>query len=229
MHSRRQFAFFASAATAAFAWGQKSLKIAITGDSTVAEYPADKPTRGWGHYIPDYFQANVSVVNLAKNGRSTKTFLSEGLWAKTLAEKADFILIQFGHNDSHDPSKPEATGASTDYVENLGRFVDEARAAGATPILITPMQRRTNQDALLPYADAMKQVAAEKKVALIDLHAMSGKLYRELRKEGMAGLASEATDQTHFNEKGARAIAKLVMEELPKCDPRLAGSLRGGL
>lgn len=197
------------------------LKIAITGDSTVANYPLTGPARGWGQYLPESFPSHITFINLAKNGRSTKTFRSEGLWAKTLAEKPNFILIQFGHNDSHDPSKPEATGAQTDYKQNLRLFIDEARAAGATPILITPMQRRTAQDTLQPYADAMKEVAAEKQVPFIDLHAKSGQLYQRLGPEETASLAATATDQTHFNEKGARAMAALVLEDLPRCDPRL--------
>jgi lysophospholipase L1-like esterase len=222
MISRRGLVFLASAV----ALGQQPIKIAITGDSTVAEYPEDQPTRGWGHYIPEYFQPDVTFVNLAKNGRSTKTFLSEGLWSKTLAEKPEFILIQFGHNDSHDASKPEATNASTGYKANLRMFVDQARAVGAKPILITPMQRRTKKDTLQPYADAMKQVATEKRVSLIDLHAMSGKLYKQLGPEGAAALASDANDQTHFNENGARAMAKLIMTELPQCDPALASHVK---
>jgi lysophospholipase L1-like esterase len=225
MYSRRDVVLFASAALGAFAQGLRPIKIVIAGDSTVANYPPEQPARGWGMYLPEYFQPNVTFVNLAKNGRSTKTFRSEGLWVKALSEKPDFVLIQFGHNDSHDSSKPESTGASTGFKQNLRWFIDESRAVAATPILITPMQRRTPKDTLLPYAEAMKQVAQDKKVSLIDLHAMSGRLYKKLGPEGTATLASESTDQTHFNEKGARAMAALIMEELPQCDPALAASL----
>jgi lysophospholipase L1-like esterase len=202
------------------------LKIVITGDSTVSEYPASKPERGWGHYIAPYFQDSVQVVNLASPGRSTKTFVTSGLWKKTLAEKPDIILIQFGHNDSHSPANPEATNADTDYQANLRGFIDDARAMGATPILITPMQRRTATDGLAPYAQAMKKVAVEKNVPLIDLHASSGKLYAELGDEGSMQLANLPTDRTHFNEKGARAMAELVMKELPNLDARLKEDLR---
>jgi len=205
---------------------QAPLRIAITGDSTVADYPLTTGQRGWGQYIQGYFKDNVQVFNLAKNGRSTRTFLNEGLWAKALALKPDFILIQFGHNDSHDPKLPEATSAGTEYPNYLRQFVDEARAAGAIPILITPVQRRTKVDTLIPYAEAMRKVADEKHVPLIDLHASSGKLYRELGEAGAAELAANSTDSTHFNEKGARAIAALVMKELPALDPSLKQSLQ---
>ena len=205
---------------------QTPLRLVIAGDSTVAEYPATTPQRGWGQYIQGYFTDSVQVTNLAKGGRSTKTFFNEGLWAKALALKPDVVLIQFGHNDSHDPKNPEATNAATDYPNYLRQFVDEARAAGALPILITPVQRRTKVDTLVPYAEAMRKVAAEKQVALIDLHASSGKLYRDLGEAGAAELAANSTDGTHFNEKGAQAIAALVMKELLDLDPRLKKELR---
>jgi lysophospholipase L1-like esterase len=205
---------------------QTSLRIALAGDSTVCDYPDTTQQRGWGQYIQGYFNEHVKVFNLAKGGRSTKTFLNEGLWAKTLALKPDIILIQFGHNDSHNPKNPEATNAATDYSDYLRRFVDEARAAGAVPILVTPVQRRTEVDTLIPYAEAMRKVAAEKKAALIDLHRSSGELYRELGRAGAAELAANSTDGTHFNEKGARAMAALVMKELPELDPRLKRDLK---
>jgi lysophospholipase L1-like esterase len=106
------------------------------------------------------------------------------------------------------------------------------RAAGATPILVTPMHLRTFgpdgklRDILRPYAEAMKAVAAEKKVAVIDLHATSGELFRKLGPAGSAALASKAGDQTHFNEQGARAMAQLVLKTLPRAEPRLANELK---
>jgi len=205
---------------------QQPLRLVICGDSTVADYPETTHQRGWGQYIQGYFKDSVRVFNLAKNGRSTKTFLKEGLWAKALALKPDIILIQFGHNDSHDPKLPEATNAATDYPNYLRQFIDEARAAGATPILITPVQRRTKVDSLLPYVEAMKKVAAEKRVPLLDLHASSGRLYSELGEAETAKLEAAGSDHTHFNEAGAIAIAALVMKELPVLDPRLKPDLR---
>jgi lysophospholipase L1-like esterase len=137
------------------------------------------------------------------------------------------VLIQFGHNDSHDPSMPEATGAATDYKDYLRRYIDDSRANGAVPILVTPMVRRIFeadgklQNELQPYADAMKQVGAEKKVPVIDLHASSRKLVEELGREKSAELANKKGDTTHFNEKGARAMAGLVMKELTTAAQKL--------
>ena len=170
--------------------GNAPVRIAIAGNSTVADYKLDDPHRGWGQLLPEFMDPKRVVVNnFAKNGRSTKTFKSEGLWAKALAWKPDYIYIQFGHNNSHDKSHPEATDAKTDYSDYLRGFIDTARAAGAVPILVTPMHRGTwDTDGthltpeLLPYADAMRRVAQEKNVPLVDLYAQSEKLYQAIGK-----------------------------------------------
>ena len=207
------------------------LTIVIIGDSTVCNYPPEHACRGWGQFIAEHFKDTVRVANHAASGRSTKTFIAEGRWKRALDEKPDFVLIQFGHNDSHGAGRPEATDAATDYRDFLRRYADESRAAHATPIFITPMYRRTFdvdgklKDILQPYADAMKAVAAEKKVPLIDLHTSSGALFQQLGKEHCPELANSPTDFTHFNEKGARAMADLVMKELPGTDARLAAEL----
>jgi len=204
------------------------LRLAIIGDSTVCEYPPDHTCRGWGHYIHDYFKDTVYVINLARSGRSTKTFINEGLWAKTLEEKPDVLLIQFGHNDSHNPDRPESTNASTDFRKYLHQYIDEAWAIGAKPIFVTPVQRRTYgsngrlNNTLIIYADAMKAVAAEKKVSVIDLNASSGKLYEQLGPAANDVVANAPDDRTHFNENGARMMAHLVMQELTQVEPRLA-------
>ena len=210
---------------------EKPLRLAIIGDSTVCEYPSDHACRGWGYYIQDYFNDRVHVINLARSGRSTKTFIKEGLWAKTLEEKPDVLLIQFGHNDSHSPDRPESTNAATDFRKYLKQYVDEARAIGAKPILVTPVQRRTYgsngklDNSLIIYSDAMKVVATEKKVGLIDLNASSGKLYEQLGPAANDMVANAPDDRTHFNEKGARMMAHLVMQELIQVEHQLAKKL----
>ena len=210
---------------------EPGLRLAIIGDSTVCEYPSQAPARGWGHYLQDYFKDDAQVINLAASGRSTKTFIAEGRWQKTLALKPRYILIQFGHNDSHDPSHPEATDAATTYKDFLRHYIDDARAIGATPILVTPMCRRTFeagklQDGLLRYAEAMKEIAVEKRAGLIDLHAASRAYFEQLGETASLETANKAGDQTHFNEKGAKAMAELVMKELPAAAPELKDQLR---
>ena len=112
---------------------KQPVRMVIVGDSTVCDYPTNNPARGWGMFIQNYFDDDLKVINLARAGRSTKTFITEGLWAGALKEKPDYVLIQFGHNDSHDPSLPEATDANTAYKEYLRQYIDDSRAAGAKP------------------------------------------------------------------------------------------------
>lgn len=206
--------------------------MAIIGDSTVCNYPNEGVRRGWGQYIQDYFDDPIKVYNCAKSGRSTKTFIKEGLWAQTLALKPAYVLIQFGHNDSHAPERPESTDAASDYQDYLRQYIDESRQIGAIPILVTPMYRRKFDDVgrirdnLLPYADAMKKVAEEKKVPLVDLNSASERLYLQLGPEGALEFANAPDDQTHFNEKGARAMAELVMQQLPQAESSLKQYLK---
>lgn len=209
------------------------LRIAIVGDSTVSEYAANRPDRGWGMFIEERFrEGSVTVSNLAKPGRSTKTFIQEGRWKSVLEEKPNYVLIQFGHNDSHAPDKPESTDAPTTYKEYLRRYIDESRAITATPILVTPMVRRIFDangklvDDLQRYADAMKEVGAEKGVAVIDLHASSKELVEKLGPETSKEMANKKGDVTHFNEKGARMMADLVMKELSRAAPKLKEFLK---
>jgi lysophospholipase L1-like esterase len=209
------------------------VRIVIIGDSTVCNYPATRPDRGWGQFIDGYFkEGTVKVINLAAAGRSTKTFIAEGRWQKALEEKPDYVLIQFGHNDSHAPDKHESTNAATDYKDYLRRYIDESRAIGATPILVTPMVRRTFDaqgkitSNLIPYANAMKEVGAEKKVAVIDLHTSSLALAEKLGPEASAEMANKPGDSSHFIEKGARAMADLVMKDLPTAEPKLKEYLK---
>lgn len=212
----------------------ESLKIGIIGDSTVCDYAESSPKRGWGQLLSEFLEPNVTVINEAKGGASTKSFPGER-WDRVRTAKPDFVLIQFGHNDSHAKDKPESTDAATDYRENLRRYVREARAVGAEPVLITPVRRRVFRDGVLSteltrYADAMKAVAAEMKVKLIDLHATSGELYARLGEEASTGFTMNQPDnadrpgqgdRTHFTPEGARAMARLVVEELRGIDPRL--------
>lgn len=222
-----------TSAAAADAVTTAPARLVIIGDSTVCNYPAAAPKRGWGMYIQAYFNTNrLQVINLALSGRSTKTFIKEGHWSAALKEKPDYVLIQFGHNDSHAPEKPEATDANTTYREFLKQYIDESRAIGAKPVLITPMCRR-NFDAagkikneLHPYAEAMKAVAAEKKVPLVDLNALSVELCNQIGPQGSLALANDAKDATHFNAQGAQEMARLVMEKLPGVEPELKGLLK---
>lgn len=220
-----------SRAPAAEATNQ-AVRLVIVGDSTVCNWPETDSRRGWGMFIQEYLNNHFRVINLAKSGRSTKTFIKEGLWDKALKEHPDYVLIQFGHNDSHSPDKPESTDAKITYKDYLRQYIDDSRAIGAHPILVTPMCRRTFEaggklkDALLPYANAMKEVAMEKRVPLVGLHAASARLFEQPGQTASNALANEPGDATYFNEKGAKAMAGLVMQELPVVEPALKQDLK---
>jgi lysophospholipase L1-like esterase len=207
--------------------------VVLVGDSTVASYanpPKDRPDlTGWGQVFGEFFNNQVTVLNHARSGRSSKSFIREGWWGNALAAKADYIFIQFGHNDC--PGKGDrSTDPNSDFQDYLRQYIDQSRAAGARPILVTPVARRTFvagkiHTILQPYALAMLKVGKEKDVPVIDLHAASVALFNRLGDEGSADLTTSASDRTHFSRKGALAIARLVTEALHNAVPELASYL----
>ena len=123
----------------AAAFGQaRPVKIVLVGDSTVAT------GGGWGPGFCKVMTPNVTCVDLALNGRSSKSFIDEGAWAKALAEKGDYYLIQFGHNDQK-PDAARHTDADGSFQEYLRRYVADVRRIGAVPVLVTSLSRRTYQ------------------------------------------------------------------------------------
>jgi lysophospholipase L1-like esterase len=205
----------------------RPVKIAIVGDSTVANYKETDVLRGWGQMLHEFFTPETQIDNFAENGRSTKTFFKTPHWQQTLDDKPDIILIQFGHNDSHTPAAqhPEATQADGDYMDNLRKYVADARRIGATPIFVTPMHRRTFQPdgtmtlELLPYVLAMKKVGLDMKVPVIDLYAKSGDLFTKLGDAASSDFTPK--DRTHFSAKGARVMAFFVAQGAATADDRL--------
>lgn len=217
----------------------EKIRVLVIGDSTVQTYKPDIPVKGWGQMIGRFFMDEVdTVMNFALSGRSTKTFIGEGHWKKVLeaGRSGDYLLIQFGHNDSHDKDRPEATDADGDYKEYLRQYIREAREKEIIPVLVTPMHRRlfledglhldeTYDHALRPYADAMKAVSSEMNVPLVDLYTSSGRLYEQLGEAGCAPLACCQTDQTHFSKYGAVEMARLVAEKISLLDTGLSGDV----
>ena len=115
----------------------RSPHIVLVGDSTVTE------GSGWGLGFRQLVAPEVRVTNTAQNGRSSKSFRDEGHWATALAAKGDYYLIQFGHNDQPGKGPERETDPATTFPANMARYVDEVRAIGATPILVTSLVRRT--------------------------------------------------------------------------------------
>lgn len=215
------------------------LRIGIIGDSTVCAYTEEAPQRGWGQRLPEFFKPGTLFMNQAQGGCSTKTFPA-ARWNAILKFKPDFVLIQFGHNDSHAKDRPESTDAPTDFKEYLKRYIQNARANQITPILVTPMHRRLFTPSgqptteLEPYAQAMREVATELNVKLVDLSKSSGELFAKLGDAGSTDLTvgkidaadrPGQDDRTHFTEKGARAMAGLIAEELRALDEKLRAAM----
>ncbi|GAA0553804.1 glycosyl hydrolase family 28 protein [Chitinophaga japonensis] len=210
-------------------------RIFMIGDSTMADKPLiDNPERGWGQLFPLFFEPDVQVKNYAVNGRSTKSFINEHRWDTVLAQlrAGDWVMIQFGHNDQKIKDSSRYAAPHTTYKENLLRFVREARAKGAHPVLITPVMRRKFDDKGRfvdqhgDYPGVVREVAAAQDVPLIDLHKSSEALLVQQGPEGSvkmfkttpAGhystLPEGVTDNTHFNTYGATLIAGLVAKEI---------------
>jgi lysophospholipase L1-like esterase len=160
-------------------------KIILVGDSTMA------PHSGWASaFCAGHVKSSVACLNLGRGGRSTRSYRAEGSWDIALAEakvpgyRARYVLIQFGHNDQS--SKPERwTDRTTEFPANLRRFVGEVRAAGATPILVTPLTRRQFKagkldNTLAEWSGEVRRVAAELKVPLVDLNARSAEAVAKL-------------------------------------------------
>jgi len=169
------------------------------------------------------------VHELCAGGQSSKSFRDTGNWKKAIDWKPNYILIQFGHNDMPGKGPNRETDPKTTYPENMSRYVDEARAIGAVPILVTSMARRTFDNGkirgeLKPWADAAKKVASEKKVPLVDLFTRSIAM---LEKMGPTEAAvfdpkGDKPDHTHLGEEGGKIMAGVVADELRKAEPSLA-------
>ena len=220
---------------ASLAWvadGQASAAdVVIVGDSTVQDWPVADAKRGWGQMLPAFFAPEVKVLNHAVGGRSSKTFRSEGRWAKVLAAHPKVVLIQFGHNDAHGPGRPESTDAQTEFRDNMLRYVDEAKAAGIAVILVTPPPHRVTgphggtDGGLVPYATATKSVAKERGVPCIDLFATASEAFNALSEDGRLALFCSSDDRSHFSPQGASLLARMIAEALAQ-DPLTKGMLR---
>ncbi|MBI1248365.1 pectin esterase [bacterium] len=199
-------------------------KIVLAGDSTVTDHS------GWGVGFAKSLSDKATCVNLAKGGRSSKSFRDEGLWKQVLAEKPDYVLIQFGHNDMPGKGPARETDPKTTFRENLARYVDEARSIGAKPVIITSISRRLWDDQgkhiqsiLGGYVEGAKAVAQEKNVPLIDLHTISIQVYEELGSKGCEKMRPKSSDgkidRTHFNPAGSDLFGPLVASQLAKVLP----------
>ncbi|WP_217162818.1 rhamnogalacturonan acetylesterase [Streptomyces sp. AC512_CC834] len=216
---------FAAAGTAQ-AGGRHPRTLYIAGDSTAAQKYADAaPETGWGMALPFFLRKGLRVANHAVNGRSSKSFVDEGRLDVVLGaiRPGDLLLVQFAHNDEKDEDPARYTEPWTTYQDYLRMYVDGARARGARPVLATPVERRrfdaggTAQPSHGEYPAAMRALARQEGVALLDVQALSLALWQRLGVEGTKvyfNWTATEQDNTHFNPPGAIAVARLVAREL---------------
>ncbi|MCU4164765.1 rhamnogalacturonan acetylesterase [Carboxylicivirga caseinilyticus] len=219
--------------------------IYLAGDSTMAEKKEDKrPETGWGEHLQEFFSANVTVANHAQNGRSSKSFVSEGRWDSimSLLKSGDYVFIEFGHNDQKIKSE-ERYSSPEDFYTNLCRYVDDTRSKKATPVLLTPIMRRRFDengqfyDTHAEYPEMTRKAAADKKVVLLDMHQLTKELienYGEIKSKELFLIADSAVwtnypdgidDNTHLNNMGAKKIAKLAVRAIEESDLAIKNDL----
>ncbi len=192
---------------------------------------------GWGLGFKQFLSGKAECINTARGGRSSMSFMKEGLWTNALALKGDYYLIQFSHNN--EPGKP---GRSTDmptFISDMTRYVDEAIAIGAKPILLTPLSRRQWDKAdpakikssLTPYAEEVRKIAAAKNIPLVELHDLSKELCESLGRDKCHEFSPDKItngvkvfDNTHLKANGSVMFARLIVDELHKKVPELAAA-----
>lgn len=210
----------------------KLFTIHLMGDSTMAPKKLDggNPERGWGMMFPNFLDDSIQVINYAQNGRSTKSFISLGLWDRVKAniKKGDYVFIQFGHNDAKESDSTRYAPAYGLYQENLRLFVNTVREMGGKPVLLTPVSRRWFKEGVLDenchtdYPAAMKQVAEELSVPLLDITAGTQEWLKSLGDEAsrqyfmwvksgtITAIPDGKEDNTHTKANGARKVAEIV-------------------
>ncbi|MGW2837569.1 rhamnogalacturonan acetylesterase [Streptomyces sp. NPDC001493] len=220
----------------------------IAGDSTAAQKYADAaPETGWGMALPFFLGPGLRVANHAMNGRSSKSFIDEGLLAALLGDvrAGDFLLIQFGHNDEKTTDPLRGTDPWTTYQDHLRTYVTAARARHARPVLLTPVERRrfaedgTAKPSHGEYPAAMRALAAEERVPLIDAQALTLARWQQLGPDATQeyfdwqapgespNYPDGVQDNTHFQPRGAIDVARITARALLDARVLGPGEVRG--
>lgn len=222
-----------------------AVQIFMAGDSTMAiKDPKDYPETGWGVPFEFFFAPEHTFINLAKNGRSTRTFINEDLWQviEDNITTGDFVFIQFGHNDQSKHKKDRYT-TPEQYEANIRNMIRVTESKGASAVLMTPITRRHLKDdgglkLTHPYADLVRQIAKDTGVSFIDMENLTKAYFEQLGAEQSAlrfmhikpnlhpNYPNGITDNTHLNQLGAREVAQIVLQELRRINHPLVGLLR---
>ena len=225
---------------------KKKITIWMCGDSTMSiKETGSYPETGWGMpYVYFWDSAAVRIVNKAKNGRSTKTFISEGLWQSVIenVEEGDYVFIEFGHNDESKEKKERYTTID-EFKSNLSRFVIESRDKKGIPVLYTPVSRRKfNKEGVAiethtEYTAAVLQLADSLKVPVIDMDVKTRTLYQQfgdstsrllflqLKPGEHPNYPNGREDNTHYSELGARLAAQMALKEFITLFPEMKENL----
>lgn len=223
-------------------------KVFIVGDSTVSTYKdtaSDKDQAGWGQMLGAFFGSLVTVDNRAVGGRTARRFIDEGYLDKIFADirKGDYLLVQFGTNDSNKSASYTLNGQTipyyldpaTDFKTYLQKYIDGAQSRGATTVLVTPPPRNsaycTGGNGTGSYAEAMRQLGTAKNVAVSDLNKKSVDYLKAIcpsptPEDFFLVKADGSVDGTHFQENGARHLARFVSEGLREAASPLAAYLK---
>ncbi|MDE3105703.1 MAG: rhamnogalacturonan acetylesterase [Acidobacteriota bacterium] len=217
----------------------------LAGDSTVVDQDIE-PWTAWGQMLPRFFLPGVVVANHAESGETIKSFFAEQRFAKLLPllQTGDYLLLQFNHNDQKvNPTTGVPAVTLQEYRRMVLQVVASVRAAGATPVLVTSMNRRVFDaqghitNTLGEYPDTLRSIAADEHVALIDLNAMSKTLFETLGPEAtlhafmhypansFPNQPSAIADDTHFNGYGAYELARCVVHGIRAAGLPLASHL----
>jgi len=200
--------------------------IYLAGDSTMVDQDVE-PWASWGQQLPRFFLPGIVIANHAESGESSNSFISELRFPKiiSLLRPGDWFFVQFAHNDQKQgPDFPEK------YRAILTDFVTQVRAKGATPVIVTAMNRDEFdadghiRQTLGPYPQISREVAAATNTALIDLNAMSKTMFEAMGVEGAnhafmkfkagsyPGVERDIADTTHFNNYGAYELARCIVQ-----------------
>jgi len=220
------------------------ITIYLIGDSTMCFYDEDRfPQMGWGMPFAYFFDNTVVIENRAKGGRSSRSFIEENLWQPIVdsLQNGDYVLIQFGHNDAHNSKNhPDRKTTPEEYKKYLGKYITETRTKNANPVIISPVTRwkfdsdGKVEEAHAPYLNAVKEIAIEYNVPMIDLDTKSRELLENMGPECSRYLymyfkpgeyfryPNGYPDNTHFTEFGARKMAEIVLNDIIAQDLELA-------
>ena len=243
---KKIFSIILTLALAFSMYAQDKIVLRLMGDSTMADKDLSyqNPERGWGQRLKSHVDADVVIANYAQNGRSTKSVQTLGIWDRVKADlkAGEYLFIQFGHNDSKESDSTRYAAPFGAYQDNIRLFVDYALSVGAKPILFTPVSRRWFDDEGKlkrgchgDYPAAVKQVAEEYGLPLIDANEVTQQWLMSLGDEASRKYymwIEEGTnpkhpqgkiDNTHTNVAGARQIVNLLLPEIVKVIPELAG------